>query len=254
MTSSARQPERHTGEPNRGRVLGGPRTTFLAQTQTSLGCSEVRRNGGPKTSGDRSHVGRPDRLARLPSSLVELLHHDKNYTRASPVTNAVARKRTPLGSRLNDHTVRQPKPRRPQARGAEVLMITHIEFTYTEGPDWTHGYCAPTMLRAVVSALWEAAERRSTLPPFEEFAFPTTWIRATAHVVTLRANDLAPDAYDTVSEIARGLLAAGRALMGTPFASGRLDYLLVGLSEQQPDWIEPLKRRKEWLRTVYRAS
>src|SRR5690606_41193749 len=56
-----------------------------------------------------------------------------------------------------------------------------------------------------------------------------------------------PISHALVSDICRGLLEAGRALCGAPVGANRLDYLLCRIASQQPDWIEPLKRRMSWL-------
>ena len=113
--------------------------------------------------------------------------------------------------------------------------------------EWHHGYAAGDMLRAVARAFGEAADSRAYLPDFPEFTVETEWLRATARLVEGRARNLSPTAHDLVSDICRGLLEAGRALCGAPVGANRLDYLLCRIANQQPDWIEPLKRRKSWL-------
>lgn len=112
---------------------------------------------------------------------------------------------------------------------------------------WHHGYAAGVILRAVALAYKEAADNWSDLPDFPEFAAGTELFRATSALLEYRAKNLAPTAYDTVVEICSGLLQSGRALIGAPFGSPRLDYLLCRIANQQAGWIEPLKRRKNWL-------
>ena len=113
--------------------------------------------------------------------------------------------------------------------------------------EWHHGYAAGDILRAVARAFEEAADSRAYLPRLPEFAEETEWLRATSQLVERRARDLAPTAHALVSDICRGLLEAGRALCGAPVGANRLDYLLCRIASQQPDWIEPLKRRMSWL-------
>ena len=113
--------------------------------------------------------------------------------------------------------------------------------------EWHHGYQAGDILRAVARAFEEAADSRAYLPDFPEFTVATEWLRATSRLVEIRARDLAPDAHGLVSDICLWLLESGRALIGTPVGSNRLDYLLCDIANQQPSWIEPLKRRKSWL-------
>ena len=112
---------------------------------------------------------------------------------------------------------------------------------------WHHGYAAGDVLRAVALACKEAADVRSDLPDLPEFTAGTEYLRHMSALIEYRARNLAPTAYDTAVEICSGLLQSGRALIGTPFGSNRLDYLLCGIANQQADWIEPLKRRKRWL-------
>jgi len=113
--------------------------------------------------------------------------------------------------------------------------------------EWHHGYPAGDMLRAVAKAFEEAADSRAYLPDFPEFTVATEWLRATSRLVEIRARDLAPTAHGLVSDICLWLLESGRALDGTPLGSNRLDYLLCAIANQQPSWVEPLKRRKSWL-------
>lgn len=114
--------------------------------------------------------------------------------------------------------------------------------------EWHHGYAAGDILRAVARAFEEAADSRAYLPDFPEFTARTEWLRATSRLVEERARDLAPTAHGLVSDICLWLLESGRALCGTPVgSSNRLDYLLVYIANREPDWIEPLKRRKSWL-------
>ena len=120
--------------------------------------------------------------------------------------------------------------------------------------EWHHGYAAGDILRAVAKAFEEAADSRAYLPDFPEFTVATEWLRATSRLVEIRARDLSPTAHDLVSDICLWLLEFGRALCGTPVgSSNRLDYLLCDLANQQPGWIEPLKRRKSWLPSVAAA-
>lgn len=112
---------------------------------------------------------------------------------------------------------------------------------------WHHGYAAGDILRAVALAYEEAANSWSDLPDLPEFAMGTEFFRATSAAIEYRAKNLAPTAYDLIAEICSGLLHSGRALIGTPVGSNRLDYLLCGIAHQRPDWIEPLKRRESWL-------
>ena len=112
---------------------------------------------------------------------------------------------------------------------------------------WHHGYAAGDILRAVALAYEEAANSWSDLPNLPEFAMGTEFLRATSALIEYRAKNLAPTAYDLIAEICSGLLHSGRALIGTPFGSNRLDYLLCCIAHQQPDWTKPLKRRKSWL-------
>jgi len=114
--------------------------------------------------------------------------------------------------------------------------------------EWHHGYAAGDILRAVARAFEEAADDRAYLPDFPEFTVATEWLRATSKLVEIRARDLSPTAHDLVSDLCLWLLEVGRALICTPVgSSNRLDYLLCDLANQQPDWIEPLKRRMSWL-------
>lgn len=113
--------------------------------------------------------------------------------------------------------------------------------------EWHHGYAAGDILRAVARAFEEAADSRAYLPDFPEFTVVTEWLRATSRIVERRAQGLSPTAHGLVSDICLGLLESGRALDGAPVGANRLDYLLCRISVQQPDWIEPLKRRKSWL-------
>ena len=114
--------------------------------------------------------------------------------------------------------------------------------------EWHHGYEAGDILRAVARAFEEAADSRAYLPDFPKFTAATEWLRATSLLVEERARDLAPTAHGLVSDICLWLLESGRALCGTPVgSSNRLDYLLVYIANREPDWIEPLKRRKSWL-------
>lgn len=116
--------------------------------------------------------------------------------------------------------------------------------------EWHHGYAAGDILRAVARAFEEAADDRAYLPDFPEFVVATEWLRATSRLVEDRARNLAPTAYDLISDICLWLLESGRVLIGTPVgSSNRLDYLLCDIANKQPDWIEPLKRRKSWLVT-----
>lgn len=115
--------------------------------------------------------------------------------------------------------------------------------------EWHHGYAAGVMLRAVARAFEEAADSRAYLPKLPEFAAETEWLRATSKLVERQARYLSPTAHGLVSNICLRLLEFGRAFCGTPFGANRLDYLLVSIASQQPDWIEPLKRRKSWLDT-----
>lgn len=115
--------------------------------------------------------------------------------------------------------------------------------------NWHHGYAAGAILHAVALAYEEAANEWSDLQDLPEFAMCTEFLRTTSSLLKYRAKDLVPTAYDVIAEMCSGLLQSGRALIGTPFGSNRLDYLLCGIAHQQPDWIEPLKRRKSWLRT-----
>lgn len=132
-------------------------------------------------------------------------------------------------------------------------MTDRQTYTMTGGAgamsEWHHGYAAGDILRAVARAFEEAADRRAYLPDFPEFTVATEWLRATSRLVEGRARNLAPTAHGLVSDICLGLLESGRDLCGTPLGDNRLDYLLVYLANQQPDWIEPLKRRKSWLDT-----
>jgi len=114
--------------------------------------------------------------------------------------------------------------------------------------EWHHGYAAGDILRAVARAFEEAADDRAYLPDFPEFVVKTQWLRATSQLVEWRARRVSPTNYDLVSDICRWLFELGREICGTPVgASNRLDYLLCRIAYQQPDWIEPLKRRKSWL-------
>ena len=113
--------------------------------------------------------------------------------------------------------------------------------------EWHHGYAAGDILRVVAKAFEEAADIWSRLPDLPEFTMVAEWFRATSRLVERRARNLAPTAHGLVSDICRGLLESGRALNGTPLGDNRLDYLLVYIANQQPHWIEPLKRRKSWL-------
>lgn len=97
---------------------------------------------------------------------------------------------------------------------------------------------AAVKLYAIALALAEAADGSTHAPIL---------LSISAEIMD-RAASLAPDADDIVREIAQGLLVVGRALLGVPFGSNRLDYLLCGLATGAADWAEPLKRRKEWLR------
>lgn len=132
-------------------------------------------------------------------------------------------------------------------------MTDRQTYTMTGGAgamsEWHHGYAAGDILRAVARAFEEAADSRAYLPDFPEFVAVTQWLRATAQLTEIRARNLSPTAHGLVSDICLWLLEFGRALIGTPVGSNRLDYLLCDIANQQPSWIEPLKRRKSWLDT-----
>ena len=114
--------------------------------------------------------------------------------------------------------------------------------------EWHHGYAAGDILRAVARAFEEAANDRAYLPDFPEFTTRTEWLRATSRLVEERTQRVSPTDHDLVSDICRWLFELGREICGTPVgASNRLDYLLCRVAYKQPDWIEPLKRRKSWL-------
>lgn len=115
--------------------------------------------------------------------------------------------------------------------------------------EWHHGYPAGDMLRAVARAFEEAADSRAYLPDFPEFTVATEWLRATSRLVENRARNLSPTVYGPISDICLWLLEFGRALIGTPLGSNRLDYLLCDIANRDPHWIEPLKRRKSWLQS-----
>src|SRR5690606_14595387 len=113
--------------------------------------------------------------------------------------------------------------------------------------EWHHGYAAGDILRAVARAFEEAADRRAYLPDFPEFVAVTQWLRATSQLVECQARKLPPTAHGPLSDICLWLLEFGRALCFTPLGGNRLEYLLCRIASQQPDWIEPLKRRMSWL-------
>lgn len=131
-----------------------------------------------------------------------------------------------------------------------TIRNNSYETVYRAGvmSEWHHGYAARDILRAVAKAFEEAADSRAYLPDLPEFTVATEWLRATSKLVEGRARNLAPTAHGLVSDICLWLLESGRALIGTPVgSSNRLDYLLCDIANQQPGWIEPLKRRKSWL-------
>ena len=114
--------------------------------------------------------------------------------------------------------------------------------------EWHHGYAAGDILHAVARAFEEAADDRAYLPDFPEFTVRTEWLRATSRLVEERAQRVSPTDHGLVSDLCLWLLEVGRALICTPVgSSNRLDYLLCGIANREPDWIEPLKRRKNWL-------
>ena len=143
-----------------------------------------------------------------------------------------------------------------KSRTVTDRAAVHLDATQLPGAmnEWHHGYPAGDILHAVARAFEEAADGRAYLPDFPEFTVPTEWLRATSRLIEDRARDLAPTAHDLVSDICMGLLESGRALIGTPLGDNRLDYLLVYLANQRPDWIEPLKRRKSWLESEVAAG
>src|SRR5690606_38853780 len=99
----------------------------------------------------------------------------------------------------------------------------------------------------VACALREGAEheRDSSLEWLRDYS---AWLRATARELDRRAENLHDDAHDLVSDLANALLSTLRLLRGSPGA--RADYLLCGIANKTPGWIEPLQRRMRWLETT----
>lgn len=113
--------------------------------------------------------------------------------------------------------------------------------------DWTHGYSAGSLLRLVAFALRECIDDNALMDWQVE---QNDFFRTLADAVERRASILHWSAYGVVSQLCRSLLFTLRTLYGSGSLTARADYLLCRLAEEQPDWIETMKRRQHWLAMV----
>lgn len=113
--------------------------------------------------------------------------------------------------------------------------------------DWHHGYSAGALLRLVAFALRECIDDKALTDwQLEQNDF----FRTLADAIERRASILHWSAYGVVSQLCSALLFTLRTLLGSGRIHPRADYLLCRLAEEQPDWIETMKRRKHWLALV----
>lgn len=128
-------------------------------------------------------------------------------------------------------------------------MTTHVDgavrLVALSEDDWHHGYSAGALLRLVALALRECVECAN-----DEAWEQNDCFRTLADAVERRASTLHWSAYDVVSELCYALQLTLLTLCGSGSFYPRADYLLFGLANQQPDWIETMKRRKHWLALV----
>src|SRR5690606_25566741 len=100
------------------------------------------------------------------------------------------------------------------------------------------------LLRLVAFALRECIDDKALAQE------PNDCFRTLAEAVEMRAGTLHWSAYGVVSQLCSALLFTLRTLYGSGRIHPRADYLLCRLAEEQPDWIETMKRRQHWLALV----